>query len=197
LLVRVWIWYVSVRSLSRFRSGGGRGSTFGNTSGATNLSFGSRSRGGFSGFRGGDSGGGGASSDWQAGETAALVSQPSTPSASTGGHWWSSFDLGSGGDDNGWLVILFLIALVACIMGGGVYLVIAAPHILPEAACQVVLAGGLSRVSKEHHHNWMSGVLWSTWIPFVVVMLVAGVLGWEAHRYCPLAPRLIDLLHCR
>ena len=93
-------------------------------------------------------------------------------------------------------MVLLLAALVACILGGGVYLVVVAPHILPEAAAQVVLAGAVTRVSREHHHNWMAGVLRSTWIPFVIVFVMAGALGWEVHRYCPAAPRLIDVLHC-
>jgi hypothetical protein len=196
LLIRVWIWYVTVHSLAGFQlanlnfgGGGGQGGSFGFGGG------GSGSGGGFPGFGGGDSGGGGASSSWEAEDGAALASHSS--SASSGSHWWPDLDLGGGGgDDDGWLVIVLLIALVSCILGGGVYLVYAAPHILPEAACQVVLAGSLTRVSKEEHHNWMAGVIWSTWIPFVIVLLMAGALGWEAHRYCPVAPRLIDLLNC-
>jgi hypothetical protein len=198
LLIRVWIWYVSVRSASRFRGPDLGSFSFGGGSGGGGGSFGGsiggRSGSGFSGFGGGSSGGGGASSDWQANEAAAVVSQPSS-GASHSSSWLSGIDFG-GGDNDGWMVIVLLIALVMGILGGGVYLVVAAPHILPEAAAQLLLAGGLTRVSKEHHHNWMGGVLWSTWIPFLIVMLVAGALGWEAHRYCPVAPRLIDLLHC-
>jgi hypothetical protein len=195
LLVRVWIWYVSVRTAAGFQLanlefGGGSGSSgsisFGGGSG------GSGSGGGFSGFGGGTSGGGGASSSWAGNDAAALVSQPSP--ASSGSHWLPDIDLG--GDDDSWIVIVLLIALVACILGGGVYLVYAAPHILPEAACQAVLAGTLTRVSKEQHHNWMAGVIWRTWIPFVLVLVMAGALGWEAHRYCPSAPRLLDVLNC-
>ena len=197
LLIRVWIWYVSVRTRAGFRFaslniGGGRGSggSFG-----FGGSGGSGSSAGFSGFGGGDSGGGGASGSWEANDAVAAVSQPAP--APSGSHWWSDLNLGGGGgDDDGWLVIVLLIALVLGILGGGVYLVYAAPHILPEAACQVVLAGSMTRVSKEPHHNWMAGVVWSTWIPFVVVLLMAGVLGWKAHSYCPVANRLIDLLHC-
>ena len=200
LLIRVWIWYVTLHSLAAFQlgnlnfgGGGGSSGSFGFGGGG-----GSGSGGGFSGFGGGDSGGGGASSSWEAGDAAALASQPSP--APSGSHWWPDLHLGGGGggggDDDGWLVIVLLAALVACILGGGVYLVYAAPHILPEAACQVVLAGSLTRVSKQEHHNWMAGVIWSTWIPFVIVMLMAGALGWEAHRYCPVAHRLIDLLNC-
>jgi hypothetical protein len=196
LLVRVWIWYVSVHAAAGFQLanlnfGGGSGS--GGSLGFGGGSGGSGSAGGFSGFGGGTSGGAGASSSWEGNDAAALVSHSSP--APSGSHWFSGLNIDLG-DDDGWLVIVLLIALVGCIFGGGVYLVFAAPHILPEAACQVVLAGTLTRVSKQEHHNWMAGVIWSTWIPFVLVLLMAGALGWEAHRYCPAAPRLIDVLHC-
>lgn len=203
LLIRVWIWYVWLRGGGRAKSGnpgfdwgGGSGSSGSSFSFGGSRSGGSGTSGGFSGYGGGDSGGGGATSSWEGNEAAAVVATPS--SGSSGAHWWSGKLGGSGGsgDDNGWLVVLLLAALVACILGGGIYLVVAAPHILPEAAAQVLLAGTLTRVSKEHHHNWMLGVLGSTWIPFVIVLSLAGALGWEAHRYCPSAPRLIDLLSC-
>ena len=202
LLIRVWIWYVTVRGrgllAGSFDTGGGRGSGgswgFGGGGGRSG-------GGGFKGYGGGDSGGGGASSSWEANQTAAMMPQPSTgsASASSGGHWWSGFGGGGGGggSDDGWIVIVLLAALVAAILGGGIYLVVAAPHILPEAAAQVLLAGTLTRVSKDHHHNWMAGVLRSTCIPFLIVVVMAGALGWEAHRYCPAAPRLIDVLHCK
>ena len=194
LLIRVWIWYVRVRSAPRFRGPDLGSFSFGSGGGGGSFdvgSIGGRTGSGFSGFGGGSSGGGGASSDWEAGEAMA-VSPPSGGASS----WFSGFDLGDGGDNDGWLVVLLLIGLVACIFGGGIYLVVAAPHILPEAAAQLILAGGLTRVSKEHHHNWMSGVIWSTWIPFLVVMLMASALGWEAHRHCHAAVRLLDLLNC-
>jgi hypothetical protein len=188
ILVRIWIWYVTVRwagwsGLGNLNFGGSGGS-------GGSVSFGGGK--GFSGFGGGDSGGGGASSSWEGNETAALVSQPA-PSP-TG--WFPDIDLGGGGDDDGIWVILLLAALVACILGGGFYLVYAAPHILPEAACQVALAGTLTRISKEEHHNWMAGVIKATWLPFLIVMLMATVLGWEAHRHCPAAHRLLEVLNC-
>ena len=194
VLVRVWIWYVSVRTAGAFQLanlnfGGGNGASgpfeIGGGSG------GSGSGGGFSGFGGGTSGGGGASSSWEGNDAAAIVSQPS--SGSSGGHWLPDIDLG---DDDSWLVVALLIALIACILGGGVYLVYAAPHILPEAAGQVLLAGTLKQASRQQHHTWVNGLIRSTWIPFVFVMLMAGALGWQAHRYCPVAPRLIDVFNC-
>ena len=195
-LVRVWIWYVSVRVAGGLQvanlsidGGGGSGGSLDFSVGGG--SGGSGSGGGFSGFGGGTSGGGGASSSWEGNDAAALVSQPAH--GSSGSSWLPDIDLG---DDDAWLVVVLLAALVACILGGGFYLVYAAPHILPEAACQVVLAGTLTRVSKEEHHNWMAGVVWSTWIPFLIVLLVAGTLGWQAHRHCPDAHKLIEVFNC-
>jgi hypothetical protein len=60
-----------------------------------------------------------------------------------------------------------------------------------------VLASTLTRVSKEDHHDWMRGVLGRTAIPFTLVILFATATGWAAHRYCPTALRLADLLHGR
>src|ERR1022692_3965939 len=96
LLIRVWIWYVTVHSLAAFQLGNlnfGGGGSFG-----FGGQGGSGSGGGFSGFGGGDSGGGGASSSWEAGDAAALASHSS--SASSGSHWWPSLDLGGGGGDD-------------------------------------------------------------------------------------------------
>src|ERR1019366_5476734 len=113
-LVRVWIWYVSVRAAAGFQLanldfGGGGGS--GDSVGFGGCSGGSGSSARFSGFGGGTSGGGGASSSWEGNDAAAVVSQPSP--APSGGHWWPDIDLG---DDDAWLVIVLLIALVACIL---------------------------------------------------------------------------------
>src|ERR1017187_6683296 len=79
LLIRVWIWYVTVHSLAGFQlanlnfgGGGGQGGSFGLGGG------GSGSGGGFPGFGGGDSGGGGASSSWEAEDGAALASHSSS-----------------------------------------------------------------------------------------------------------------------
>jgi hypothetical protein len=196
-LVRVWIWYVSVHTAAGLGvanldfGGGGSGGSL-NFGGGGVARGGSGSGSGFSGFGGGSSGGGGASSSWEGSDAAAVAAQPAP--APSGSHWWPDFDFDLG-DDDGWVIAL-LIALIACILGGGLYLVYAAPHILPEAAGQVILAGALTRVSKEPHHNWMAGVIWATWIPFVIVLILAGVLGWQAHRHCPEAHRLLEVLNC-
>jgi hypothetical protein len=207
VLVRVWIWYVSVRTAAGLQIANqianrhlGGGFSGGSGSGGSldiggGFSGGSGSGGGFAGFGGGTSGGGGASSSWEGNDAAAIVSQPSSVSSgSSGGHWWPDIDFG-GGDDDTW-VILLLIALVAGILGGGIYLVYAAPHILPEAAGQVLLAGALKQASRQQHHTWVDGLVWSTWIPFLLVLIIAAALGWEAHRHCPVALRLLEVLNC-
>ena len=198
LLIRIWIWYVSGRRIGFGGGNSGNSGSWWYFGGGSGRSGGGSSSGGFSGYGGGDSGGGGASGSWEGNEAAAVIaSQPPASSGTSGGHWWSgSWGGGGGGDNDGWLVIVLLGALIACILGGGVYLVVAAPHILPEAAAQMLLAGTLTRVSKDHHHNWMGGVLRATWIPFVIVLVLATALGWAAHRACPTAPRLIDVFHC-
>lgn len=184
-LVRLWIWYVASRQtlvpdfvvgsmddLPSFRGGGS----------------------GFQGFGGGSSGGGGASSSWES-AVASDISQP-VASGGGGGHSWFGFDFDLDLDGEGWLVLILLVALVLTVVLAGGYLVWAAPQILPEAAWQAVLAGTLTRISKQDHHDWMPGILKSTAIPFALVLLFATALGWAAHHYCPTAVRLVDLLNC-
>jgi hypothetical protein len=118
-----------------------------------------------------------------------------TQSSSGHGSFLGNLDLG-GGDDEGWLVMVLLIVLILGIFCAGGYLVYAAPQILPEAAVHAVIAPALLRVSKDHHHGWMLGVLRSTVLPFAVVFLLAGALGWVAHRQCPSAARLLEVWTC-
>ncbi len=191
LLVRVWIWYVTLRRPVWAKS----------ASGSSDLDFGGMpSPGGWSGggrgirFGGGSSGGAGASDAWGE-ESSPLPAQAAQVSSGRGG-FFSKLDFSGSCDDDGWLVMLLLVALVLAIFGAGGYLVFAAPQILPEAACQAMLAPALLRVSKDHHHGWMSGVLRSTVLPFVIVCVFAGALGWAAHRACPVAPRLMDVWNC-
>ena len=189
LLVRIWIWYVTLRQPLGVApnvdlddipsSGGGWGG--GSSVGAVR-------------FGGGSSGGGGASDLWDENAT----TQPASVVQAVSGHHGFLPDLDIGGcDDDGWLVLLLLATLVLGIFCAGGYLIYVAPQVLPEAACQVALAPALMRVSKEHHHGWMPGVLQSTVIPFVVVCLIAAALGWAAHNHCPHAARLIDVWNCR
>lgn len=195
VLVRIWIWYVKICCLGASLPSFGGG--IGNWNGSLDLGSGggarSSSGGGFRGFSGGSSGGGGASGAWEAGVT----SQPAPVSSSSSSwSWLPDLDFGGSGDNDGWLVLLLLAALVLAIIGAGGYLVWAAPHILPEAAAQALLASTLARAARSQGHSWISGVLRSTCIPFLLVLLLAGALGWSAHRHCPAALKLVDVFAC-
>jgi hypothetical protein len=197
LLVRLWILYVSIRCASRVGIGsldpGGSGGSSGGLFGFGGSGSSGSGGGGFEGFGGGDSGGAGATTSWDSNIAAASVSQPAPSSGSSS--WFPKLNFDFDFDD-GWWVVLLLAVLILAIVGAAGYLVFVAPHVLPEAAGQALLATTLTRVSKEEHHNWMRGVLHSTWIPFALVLILATVLGWEAHRHCPSASRLIDVFHC-
>ncbi len=174
LLIRVWIWYVALRHPVWARSSGrtsdldlgGWGGGGGVSGGVSGVRFGG----------GGSSGGGGASDSWA--EADSPLPAPIAQVSSGHGGFFSNLDFG-GSDDDGWLVMVLLIALVLAIFGAGGYLVFAAPQILPEAACQAILAPALLRVFKERasSRGWMSGVLRSTVLPFRHRVCVCGRAG--------------------
>jgi hypothetical protein len=194
-LVRIWIWYVARRQESA-----GRALDVFNNLGSSGGSGGSGGGGGASfRFGGGDSGGGGASGLWEADAQASVVPpvSPGASGSSSSSSWLPSMpdiDLDLG--DDGWWILLVLGVLVLAIFCCGGYLIWAAPQILPEAACQAVLASTLTRVSKEHHHGWMGGVFKSTIVPFSIVLLLAFGLGFVAHRHCPQAGKLMEAFYC-
>lgn len=116
----------------------------------------------------------------------------SSSSSGKSGSWFS--DLG-GIDGDDWWILLLLALLVLAILGGGGYLIYAAPHVLPEAAWQAALAGGLHRMTKQKP-DWLSCVLRSSVIPFALVLVMATILGWQAQKHCPGASRLLEVLNC-
>ena len=203
-LVRIWIWYVCRRQAAASGSGSGSGWILGNFDFGGRGGSGGGGGGGGSGgvgggsvrFGGGDSGGGGASSLWEA-DAAAGPSAPMPAPVPSGGSRWSLPDIDLGGGDDGWEIVLLLAALVLAIVLAGGYLIYVAPQILPEAAWQAVLASTLTRVKKDDHHGWMTGVMKSTVLPFAIVMVLAGALGWVAHKHCPTATKLVAVFSCK
>jgi hypothetical protein len=108
------------------------------------------------------------------------------PGAGSGGF---DFDLGDEG-----IVLIALALLLLAIFGAGAYLVYAAPEILSEAAFQALLAAGLIKASKKMDRpGWMGSVLKATWVPFVIVLVMTGILGWVAQTHYPHATRLADI----
>lgn len=185
LLVRIWIWYVcrvKNRALSIANMDGGN----------IQIGWGGGSGGGSAqpfAFGGGSSGGGGASDAWGEGAVA-----PSGGSSSISSGIGSSFDIDLGDDG---VILVLLAALALSIVAAGGYLIYVAPNLLPEAAWQALLASSLTRVSKRiDHQDWLSSVMRATSVPFIVVLVMAATLGWVAHRHCPPAVKLHEVLFC-
>jgi hypothetical protein len=186
-LVRVWLWYVSIRRGVAFRGmcfdgGGFSWGGSGGGGGGSSVRFG-----------GGSSGGAGASDSWGEATPANFVAVPPPSSSGGGGSWFPSLDFDLDGD--GVWVLVLLAALILGIVFAGGYLVYAAPQILPEAAWQFALAGALKKASTEDG-DWMPGVLWSSAIPFAVVLILATALGFAAHHACPTATKLLQVFSC-
>lgn len=186
-LVRVWLWYVSIR----------RGAGFG----SVDIEGGGFSWGGSGGgagsspvrFGGGSSGGAGASDSWGEPAESNFVALPAPSSGRGGGSWFPDLDLNLDGDGV-WVLVLLAVLILGIVLAGG-YLVYAAPEILPEAAWQFALAGALKKAASQDG-EWMPGVMRSSAIPFVIVLLLATGLGWGAHHACPSAAKLMQVFHC-
>lgn len=191
-LTRLWVFWVLASPIALSaavkRKDGSLSLNLGD--GDWNFSSGGGSGGsGFSGFGGGSSGGGGASDSWGTAEV-----QPLQTSSSGGGSWFD-FDF-SLDDDSIWVVIL-LIVLVGSILGSGLYLIYIAPHLLPDLAVNALLASSFAQAArKADEEGWVKSAVKATWIPFVVVLVLASALGWAVHHACPVAERLLDVFSC-
>ena len=66
--------------------------------------------------------------------------------------------------------------------------------ILGEAVFQLILATTLRRASpRQAGVGWSGSLLKATWIPFTLVLVMAGGFGWLAQRHCPLASKLVEV----
>lgn len=141
----------------------------------------------FQGFQGGDAGGAGAS-DLFEGDILAS-------SQGGGGGGGLGFDLDFDLDDGIWIVVI-LTALIAVICGAGGYLIWMAPEILPEVALECAIGAGLVRQLKKPDAGWAGRLLWKTWIPLAVVVMVAFFAGVFIQASCPGASNVRAALHC-
>ena len=102
------------------------------------------------------------------------------------------------GDEGGVVaVVVFaaLAAIMAVVVGAGVYLVYEAPFILSEAAFEFILAASLIRGTKRiDSADWMGSVFKTTSIPFIVTLALATLAGYLMHHYFPEVTRLSELL---
>jgi hypothetical protein len=194
-LVRMWLAYVCrVAAAKQRASERSDGSVLDGLDGGSGGGGGGGSASGgrfFSG--GGASGGGGSSGGFDADGVGArsavpipMQAQPSGGGGSSSGGSGGGLDLDLDGD--GVLLLILFAVLVIAIFGAGAYLVYQAPAILSEAAFQAVLAGGLVRAARgSHDPGWAGSIFKATVIPFVIVLVLAGVFGYQAQKHCPTA----------
>ncbi len=91
-------------------------------------------------------------------------------------------------------MVIAVLMLVACLGGVAVWLVWQAPIILPEAAFEALLASGLIKSAKRSEgRGWARGVIRSTLVPFLLLLVTALFVGWAVHHACPTARRLADV----
>ncbi len=187
VLVRIWIAYVCRASRGRRESqsdsessvdvgdlfSGGSSGSGGSTSGAGKLVEG-----------GGRFGGGGSGASFTDAQASTLQAAAVSAPRSGGSSSSSGFSLDLDGD--GLLLLVLFALLAAAIFGVGVYLIYQGPVILSEAAFQAVLASGLVKTARNAHDpGWMESIFKATVLPFLLVLALAGLFGYEAHKHCP------------
>lgn len=140
---------------------------------------------------GGTFGGGGASADFA----------PPAAEAPAGDGLLSSVkvpDVDLGGGDDGCLYVIVLIAIVAllaAVLGVGVFVVWNAPAILAEAAFEAALAAGLVRSARRVvQPGWIGGALRGSWKPFAGVFAIAMTVAWLAETFAPEARTLPEAI---
>ena len=190
-LIRIWLAYVC-RSPSARRAGSSGSDDSGGILDGSGWSGGGGG-GSSSSFSGGGGSSGGAGSSGSFGDAGAAPRQAaSLPFRGTGsgtaGGSRSSCGGGGGDGDDGILLLVLFVLLVVAVFGAGAWVVYQSPVILSDAAFHAMLAGGLVRTARDAHDpGWMGGVLKATAVPFGIVLILAGVFGFEAHRLCPAA----------
>lgn len=91
-----------------------------------------------------------------------------------------------------------VIALVATVVGGGVWLFVEAPAILTEAAFETLLALSLIKsVKRLETPGWPISIWRSTWGVFAGVLGLAMVTGWLLQWFYPGATTLGEVLKLR
>jgi hypothetical protein len=206
LNVRIWLAYVVDVPIRSSKGSDGAAAGVGDSLPHRSSSAGMPERPPVFGPGGGTFGGGGASASFGEGAAGSETDagmlpgapEPTTaPAASK-----SSSDKGSGGKDldlgEGAVIVALFVFLLALIFGAAIYMVYDAPGILSDVAFQALLAGGLARPTwKMVGHGWAGSVVRSSWIPFLLVVVMAGLLGSVAHATCTRAKTLVEVLVLR
>jgi hypothetical protein len=151
----------------------------------------------FGGGGGGASGGGGATGSFNGpmGNVQAAFIPPSSegPGSSTG-VLDAAGDAVSGSFDDDGIVLIALGILLAATVGGAIYLIYIAPHILSEAAFDFLLGTSLIRsYRKMNQPDWMGSVFRDTYKPFLAVLAIAFSAAWVIHAHDPAIKKISDI----
>jgi uncharacterized membrane protein YfcA len=133
---------------------------------------------------GGNFGGGGAGGSW--GESVS-ASSTSGGSSHSGGF---SIDLDL---DEGWLVVIAVIAVIGGIVGA-LYVIYIAPALLAEILVDGVLVTGLySQVKRVEQRHWLRAAVRRTILPALLATLFLAVAGYALQKAYPKARSARDL----
>jgi hypothetical protein len=152
---------------------------------------------------GGTSGGGGASASFDGGVAPSsnlLAIDAAGVSAPTGSDGGIFSGVGGkvgdvvgdiGGGDDGCLIafaIMIVVGLIALAIGGAFFVISMGPEILIDAAFNAMLAGGLVKAGeKVSDPDWVGSVIKATWIPLIIVLVMAWVFAGMAAVLTPKA----------
>lgn len=177
--MRLWLAYVGARPLGGIDLDNALDSS-GSGGGGGGIDIGSSAS---KGIGGGRFGGGGASSAFDSPAPRVSVAPSANPGSSHGG-----FGLDLGGDDGGFIVLVIVtIAIAAALIGGATYLLVAAPHLLPDVAFGAALTHGFGHGVRQASRDpgWTGSVFSATWKPFVAVTITIVVAGLVFEHYFP------------
>lgn len=200
--VKLWLVYLSSTAGNRSLVSNISGSRDSNSSGPgiADLSIDLPSSGSGPSFSagGGSFSGGGASASFDGVAEApsqAFVPVPSDSGGSVGDVAGGLGDTVSGIFDDDSVVLIVLAVLLALACGAGIYLIVQAPVILSEAAFQALLSTSLLRsMKKMSHPDWMGGVLRTTIMPFIGVMVISFAAAWVIHSAYPGVTKMTEVI---
>jgi hypothetical protein len=96
--------------------------------------------------------------------------------------------------EEGGIILIPLMLLLAAIFGVGFLLIYQAPFILSEAAFEFILASALVKKVKEiDNPDWVGSVFRNTWKPFLFTLLLAGIASGLLNHYFPEATKLTQI----
>lgn len=139
-------------------------------------------------FGGGSTGGGGAS-----GYIDAMVPPPGHVSAGIegGGSFLPDIPVDL---DEGWVVVIPLIAIAAAVSACLYLVVYSAPGLFAELLLDgVLLTGFYRRLRGVEHRHWVVGAIRRTWIPVMIVAVSFSAAGFLIQRVVPGAKYLWDI----